>query len=181
VPEWDDLTIEKASVIGIRLDGTISSETARLEDRVTAHVTRDVNVDGRTAIPAGSRIEGWVTSVTRGGKFKEQARIGIRFTSLILAHDVRVPIQTETIFREGDAPTGEAASKIGASAVVGAILGSVIGGKKGAAVGGAAGAAGGTAVVMAQEGNPAVLANGSALTVRLSSPVVVTVDRDTAR
>jgi hypothetical protein len=138
-------------------------------------VTRDVRVDDVTAIPAGARLEGTVTLVDQGGKFRDRARIGVRFTSVVLDGAARVPIETETIFRDGEAPTGEATSKIGASAVVGTILGAVIGGKKGAAIGGTAGAAGGTAAVMAGGRNEAVIADGTALTVRLSEPLSVTI------
>jgi hypothetical protein len=172
-PDLEAVTINRDAVIGIRLDGPISSQTARVEDRVTARVTRDVTVDGRTAIPAGARLEGNVTVVQRPGRFTERARLGLRFTSVVLPDNVRVPIQTETIFREGDAPGGEATSKIGASAVIGAILGGVIGGKKGAAIGGTAGAAGGTAAVMASDRNEATIPDGAPLTVRLTAPALV--------
>ena len=177
-PKFEEVIVKSDSVIGIRLDSAISSETARVEDRVTARVSRDVTVDDRVAIPAGARLEGNVTLVERGGKFKERARLGIRFTTLILADgSTRLPIETETIFRDGDSPTTEATSKIGASAVVGAILGAVVGGKKGAAIGSAAGAGGGTAAVMAGGRNAATLPAGTPLTVRLTSPVTVLVER----
>lgn len=165
------------TVIGIRLDSTISSETARVEDVVRARVTRPVTVDGDVVIPAGARLTGGVTFVEPGGKIRERARIGIRFTSISVSDDVRVPIQTETIYREGDPPAGEATAKIGASAVVGSILGGVFGGKKGAAIGGAAGAAGGTAMVVTGDRNPAVLETGTSLTVRLREPAVFHIER----
>ncbi len=177
-PRFEELTIGENAVIGIRLETALSSATARVEDRVTARVSRDVTVDGRTAIPAGAKLEGTVVAVEKGGKFKDRARLGVRFTSVVLADNLRVPLQTETIFRDGESPTPDATSKIGASAVVGAILGAVIGGKKGAAIGGSAGAAGGTAVVMNSDGNPATMAAGSPLTVRLTAPVTVTIDKD---
>lgn len=173
-----ELVIEEDSVIGIRLDEAISSATAKVEDRVSAVVSRDVVVDGRMAVPSGSRVEGYVAFVEEGGKFREKARIGLRFTTLVLPSAERVPIVTETVFREGESPTAEATSKIGASAVVGTVLGAIIGGKKGAAIGGAAGAAGGTAVVAKGKQNEAALGAGSLLTLRLVEPAVVTVDRD---
>jgi len=176
--QFDELTVTTDSVIGIRLDAPVSSETAKVEDRVTARVTRNVTVDEKTAIPSGTRLEGTVTSVQRGGKFKERARIGVQFTTMILPDNTRMPIRTETIYREGDSPTSEATSKIGASAVVGAILGAVIGGKKGAAIGTTAGAAGGTAVVMAGNPNEAVISAGTPLTLRLTAPVTVTIERE---
>jgi hypothetical protein len=171
------VTVAENSVVGIRFESPVSSETSRVEDRVSARVTRDVLVDGRTAIPAGATLEGAVTLVQMGGSFKERARIGVRFTTIVLSDRTRVPVQTETIYRDGDAPGGEATSKIGASAVVGAVLGAVIGGKKGAAIGGTAGAAGGTAVVMAGGPNAASIQAGAPLTVRLTAPVSVSVPR----
>ena len=178
-PRFAEVIVKTDSVIGIRLDSSISSETAKVEDRVVARVSRDVTVDERVAIPAGARLEGNVTLVDKGGKFKERARLGVRFTTLILADNAtRIPIDTETIFRDGDSPTGEAGSKIGASAVVGAILGAVVGGKKGAVIGSTAGAAGGTAAVMSGGRNAATLPAGTPLTVWLTSPVTVLVERD---
>ncbi len=176
-PSFDEVTVAGNSVVGIRFESPVSSETSRVEDPVSARVTRDVLVDGRTAIPAGAMLEGAVTLAQLGGSFKERARIGVRFTTMVLPDRTRVSIQTETIYRDGDAPGGEATSKIGASAVVGAVLGAVIGGKKGAAIGGTAGAAGGTAVVMAGGPNAATIPAGTPLTVRLTAPVSVSVPR----
>jgi hypothetical protein len=176
-PRFDEVVVGADSVIGVRLDSAVSSETARIEDKVTARVSRDVSVDGRTAVPVGSRLEGTVTAVELGGKFRERARIGIRFTSLVIG-DTRIPIETDTIFREGESPAKESTSKIGASAVVGAILGAVVGGKKGAVIGGTAGAAGGTAAVMAGGRNEVTLAAGTPLAVRLTSPATVLIERN---
>jgi hypothetical protein len=167
---FQELTVGANGVIGIRLETPVSSETAKVEDRVTARVLRDVTVDGRVAVPAGSTFEGVVTEVERGGRFRERARLGVRFTSVVLADNTRVSVSTEPIYRMGEAPTGEATSKIGAATAVGAIIGAAIGGKKGAAIGGATGAAGGTAAVMASGPNHVVLTAGTSLTVRLTEP-----------
>jgi hypothetical protein len=177
-PTYDERTVPAASVIGIRLDTSISSETARVEDRVSARVTRDVTIDGQTVIPSGAELTGTVTLVDRGGKMRDRSRIGVRFDTLVLASRERLPIQTETIFRDGESPSNEASSKIGASAVIGTILGAVIGGKKGAAIGAAAGAGGGTAAVMAGDRNEAAIPAGTPLTVRLTAPVVILVPHD---
>lgn len=167
---FEELTVGANGVIGIRLETPVSSDTAKVEDRVTARVVRDVTVDGRVAVPAGSTFEGFVTEVDRGGRFRERARLGVRFTTVVLADNVRTSVSTEPIYRTGDAPTGEATSKIGAATVVGTIIGAAIGGRKGAAIGGATGAAGGTAAVMASGPNHVVLTTGTQLTVRLTEP-----------
>ena len=174
---FEDLVIPAAAVVGLQIQTPVSSERARIEDRVEARVLRDVTVEGRTAVAAGAKAIGAVTLVDRGGKLKERAQLGVRFHTLVLADGTSLPIQTETVLREGESPTGESARKIGGAAAGGAILGAILGGKKGAIVGGATGAAGGTAVVVAGERNPATLPVGAVITVRLSAPLAVEVER----
>jgi hypothetical protein len=177
LPRIDEVTVAPDSVIGIRLDTTISSETARVEDRVTARVTRDVSVDGHVAISSGARLEGVVAVVEQGGRLKDRPRLGVRFQSLVLADGTRLTIQTETIFRDGESPSNSAASKMGASAAVGGILGAILGGKKGAAIGSTVGAAGGTAAVMSGALPSVRLPAGTPLTVRLTAPLHVSIER----
>ncbi|PYR58287.1 MAG: hypothetical protein DMF91_17560 [Acidobacteria bacterium] len=172
---FDELIVSADSVIGLQTENTISSETARVEDRVDARVTRDVRVGDKVAIPSGTRAIGSVTQVDRGGKFKERAHLGIRFHTLVLADGTRVPISTETITRDGDAPSS--AAKIGGGAVGGAILGAILGGAKGAVIGGATGAGAGAAATAAGDRSAASLPAGTQTTVRILSPVTVTVER----
>ncbi len=174
---FEELTVSADSVIGLELDRAISSDRARVEDRVEARVARDVRVGRRVAIPAGAKALGSVMTVERGGKFKERARLGIRFNTLVLADGTRLPIQTDTIYRYGDAPGDSSAKKIGGGAVAGAILGAIIGGAKGAAVGATAGAGGGTAMVMSGERSAAEFPTGAEVTARILTPVTVTIER----
>ena len=175
---FEDLVIARDSVIGLQTENRISSETARVEDRVDARVTRDVRVGDRVAVPAGARAIGSVSLVERGGKFKERARLGVRFHTLVLADGTRVPINTETIYRDGDAPATGSAQKVGGGAIGGAIIGAIIGGGKGAAIGAAAGAGAGSAAVVAGGRQEAVLAPGTALTARINQPVTVTIEKE---
>lgn len=173
---FTELVVSAESVIGLQTETRVSSETARVEDRVDARVTRDVRVGDHVAIPAGSRAIGAVMQVERGGKFKERARLGIRFNTLVLPDGTRIPISTETIFREGDAPGNSSSSKVGGAAVGGAILGAILGGGKGAAIGAGVGAGAGGAVVAAGDRNAATLPAGTAMTVRIIQPITVTID-----
>ncbi len=176
-PVYEELVIGADSVIGLQLDTAVTSERAAVEDVVVAHVTRDVRVADRLAIPSGARAYGEVTLVEQGGRLKDRSRLGVRFTSIALPDGTRLPIQTETIFRDGDAPGRESAAKIGGGAIGGAIIGGILGGAKGAAIGSSVGAGAGTAAVVAGGRNHAVLTAGSALTVRLTEPLAILVER----
>jgi hypothetical protein len=176
-PEFVELVVPSDAVMGLQIERTISSETARVEDRVEARVTRDIRVGDRVAIPAGSVVHGSVMEVERGGKVKEKARLGIRFHTVVLDSGTRLAIKTDSVIREGASPAKESAAKIGGAAIGGAILGAILGGGKGAVIGGATGAAGGTAATMAGDRNPAVLTQGTTVTVRIQQPVTVTVEK----
>jgi hypothetical protein len=173
----EELVVPADSVIGLQAETTVTSDRARIEDRVEARVTRDVRVHDTVAIPAGARAIGSVISVERGGKFRERARLGIRFNMLVLADGTRVPVSTETIYRDGDPPGKESAAKIGGATVGGAILGAIFGGGKGAAIGATAGAGAGSATVAASERNTASLHSGEPMTVRILSPISVTIEQ----
>jgi len=176
-PDFVELTIPTDAVIGLQLETALTSERAQVEDAVVAQVTRDVRVGDGVAIPSGATAHGQVTLVERGGRLRDRARLGIRFTSIVLADGTRVPLATETIYREGDSPGGESAAKIGGGAIGGAIIGGIFGGAKGAVLGGSVGAGAGTAAVYAGGRNAATLPSGTPLTVRLIEPATVTVDR----
>lgn len=177
VPQFEEVVLPSASVIGLEIETALSSERARVEDRVDAKVTRDVMADGHVAIPAGSRVIGSVTLVERGGKVKTPARLGVRFHTLVLADGREVSLHTEPIYREGESPASDSARKIGGAAVGGAILGAIIGGGKGAMIGSATGAAGGSAIVMAGDRNAATLNPGAVVNARLSAPVTLEVEK----
>jgi type IV secretory pathway VirB10-like protein len=175
-PDFIELTVPADSVVGLQIESALSSETAELEDDVVARVTRDVRIDDRVAIPAGAQVQGVVTLVERGGKMRERARLGVRFTSVVFADGTRIPLATDTIIREGSSPGGESAAKIGGGAIGGAIIGGIMGGARGAMIGGSVGAGAGTAAVMVGGRNPATFPAGTAVTARLTEPTTVTAE-----
>ena len=92
------------AVLGLQIERTVSSELARLEDKVEARVTRDVRVGDRIAIPAGSTVRGSVTEVDRGGRMKGKARLAVRFHTVVLADGTQVALKTDPVVREGQSP-----------------------------------------------------------------------------
>ncbi len=177
VPRLVTLTIPADSVIGVQLENTVTTATAKVEDPVRARVTRDLRVGSDVLVPAGSRLMGNVTLVEEGGKIRERARLGVRFHTLVLADGTEVKLPTETIYRDGESPTGRSAAKIGGATVGGAILGAILGGGRGAVIGAASGAGSGTAMAMAGERRPAELRSGQPLTIRVSDAVTTQVER----
>jgi len=176
VPQWRDVVLPAGTTLPVALDTAVGSDTSRIEDSVSAHLTKAVVVEGVTALPEGTSVSGVVTDATRAGKVQGTSRLALRFHSLSPAQsDARYDIQTSTVARSGPSEKKKDAVKIAAPAAGGAIVGGIVGGKKGAAIGGAAGGGAGTAVVMSQRGQEVRLGRGAALTLRLTEPVTIRV------
>ena len=176
--EFEEFVVSTDAVVGLQVETFTTSENARLEDEVVARVTRDVRVRERVVIPGGAVARGEVALVDRGGRWREPARLGVRFTLVVLADGTRIPIETDIIYREGAARGRQSASRIGGGAIGGAIIGGIFGGARGAAIGGSVGAGAGTAAALAASRDPAVLTRGAAITVRITAPTTVILPRE---
>ena len=137
---------------------------------------RAVEVNGRTALPAGATLTGAVTDVVRPGRVKGRASLSLRFTN-VTVNGERSALATSPITVEGEGDTKGDATKIGVGAGVGAVVGGILGGGSGAAKGAAIGGAAGTGAVLATRGKDVVLTSGTTLAATLSAAKTVELPR----
>jgi hypothetical protein len=169
-----EITIPAGTQLAVTLDTQVGSDTSHVEQAVTAHLSRSVNIHGATALPAGSRVSGVVTDATRSAKVKGRAHVAMRFNALTPeGSDQRYEIQTAAVGRTAEGTKQKDALEIGAPAAGGAIIGALVGGKKGALIGTAVGGGAGTGVVLSTRGQEVHLGKGAPLTLRLSAPVTI--------
>ncbi|HSK71446.1 MAG TPA: LysM peptidoglycan-binding domain-containing protein [Pyrinomonadaceae bacterium] len=143
-------TVERGTVIRVRMNETLSSRTARAGDRFTTTVTEPVYSNtGQIVIPVGSTLTGRVDSVNRAKKGGDPGTIDVSFTEVRLPNGTRRSMNGSlTGLTSDDAKSdneGRASGDdrkndkiifIGGGAAGGAILGGLIGGGKGAVIGG---------------------------------------------
>lgn len=168
------LTIPAGTSLPLELTTAVSSETAHIEQPVSARLRQSVMVDGVTVLPAGAVVNGEVIDVDRPGRVQGRARLGLRFTSVTFGGR-REELRTDPVTFQGEQTKGEDATKIGAGAGVGAILGGILGGGDGAAKGAAIGGAAGTGAVLATRGKDVTLASGTDVSATLTSAVDIEV------
>jgi hypothetical protein len=155
------------SEVDVRLVTRLSSDDAQVEDRVEATTMVDLYQGDDLLVPAGSVIEGYVSSVDRASRTDRKGSLTVMFTKLTVngrARDVRAYV-TQALESEG--LKGEA-ERIGAGAGIGAIIGGILGGVKGAITGILIGGGG---VIAATEGKDVHLEPGTVLRVRFDTPV----------
>jgi len=173
IAKFREVTVPAGTRLEVRLESTVSSETSRVEDPVTARLADAVVIGDREALPEGSEVRGDVVAVQPSGKVKGRASIEMRFREMT-ARGREYQIAAE-VDRVAPATKAEDAKKIGIPAAAGAILGAIVGGGKGAAIGTAIGAGGGTAVVLSTPGKPVTLERGHMMTLVLRRSVEVRV------
>ncbi len=173
-PEFRELTVPAGTVLHVRLDNAIASNTSQVEDPVSATVTAPVTVDDMQAVPAGSILQGAITAAKPSGKVKGRAELAFRFNTLRAAGDT-YRVGVEPVGQQAQSTKKKDAAKIGIGAGAGAIIGGIVGGGKGAAIGAGVGGGAGTAAVLATSGDEVKMAAGTAFTVTLAEPLTVRV------
>jgi hypothetical protein len=155
--------------LDVRLQNSLNSGTAQVEDRFEATTLVDLNVNGRVLIPAGSVMRGVVTAVEPGTRTNRTSRLTVSFDQVTVNGRAYPMRGTVTQAIEGEGIRGEV-PRAGVGAAVGGILGGILGGGKGAVLGILIGGGG---TLAATEGKEVDLPQGTVLRVRVDSPVQI--------
>jgi hypothetical protein len=161
--------IPAGTELDVRLQSTLSSETATAEQRFEATTAMDVTQDGSVLIPAGSVVRGVVSSVKPAGRVDRVGSLTLSFDQItVRGRTYPMRGMAAQVFESGG--IREEVGTAGAGAGVGGVLGGLIGGVKGAVLGAVIGAGG---AIAATDGKDVSLPAGSVVRVRLDSSVTV--------
>jgi hypothetical protein len=152
----------------VRLQSSLSSATAQVEDRFDATTMVDLRDDrGRVLVPAGSTMRGIISSVNKATRTDRTGKLTVAFDRVTIGGRSYPMRATVTQALESEGIRGEK-EKIGIGAGAGAIIGAILGGVKGAVAGILIGGGG---TIAATEGKDVDLPAGTVLRVRLDSPI----------
>jgi hypothetical protein len=176
--EAAQLTIPSGTKVPLALKQSISTKNAREGDAVYAVTTFPVVINDRIVIPAGTYVQGRISSVRRGGHIKGRAEVLMHFSTLIYpsGYTVVLPGAIENVpgaektsmkDEEGtirqDSQTGEKAKTVATAAGTGAVIGGLSNGVKGGLIGAGIGGGIGTAIGLFSRGNDVRLEAGTTL------------------
>jgi type IV secretion system protein VirB10 len=172
------LTIPSGTKVPLALKQSVSTKNAREGDAVYAVTTFPVVINERIVIPAGTYVQGRISSVKRGGHIKGRAEVLMHFSTLIYpsGYTVLLPGAIENVpgaektsmkDEEGtirqDSQTGEKAKTVATAAGTGAVIGGLSNGVKGGLIGAGIGGGIGTAIGLFSRGNDVRLEAGTTL------------------
>lgn len=177
-------TVPADTVIRVRMDTQLSSRSARVGDRFSAHVTEPVYAGGGTeVIPVGSKVWGRVSSVRRAGR-RTPGTITVGFNQVELPSGVRhaingslTTLQADDVNADNEGSVEGRSNRkrdavfIGGGAATGAIIGAIAGGGKGAAIGAILGGGLGTGARVYEKEEEAEVKSGTEFGVILNRAV----------
>lgn len=177
--------VESGERFRVRMNDTINSKTARVNDRFTTTVTEPVySSTGVVVIPTGSTVTGRVDSVVAAKKGGDPGQISVSFIEVKLPNGTRRAINGSLTdldtkkaksdnegVASGDDRKNDKIIFIGGGAAGGAVLGGAIGGGKGALIGGIIGAGAGLLGERLTKGEDAEVKSGTEFGVYLNQSI----------
>lgn len=150
-------TVDSGTTFRVRMNGNISSKTAKVGDTFMTTVTEPIYSNtGVIVIPSGSTVTGRVDQVVAAKKGGNPGQIAVTFVTVKLPNGTNRAINgslTDLNTKDAKSDNESVASGdkmknrkiifIGGGGAGGAVLGAAIGGGKGALIGGLLGAGGG--------------------------------------
>jgi hypothetical protein len=137
------ILVPQGASFAVSLGTTLSTKTSRAGDTFEGTIASPVSVDGRVAIPEGSRVAGHVILAEQPGKASGRGQLQLSYDSVSFGGHSYDMSTTSQVY-ESASGTKKDVALIGGGAVVGGIVGAIAGSGhpvKGAAIGAGAGTA----------------------------------------
>lgn len=162
-------TVPVGKELDVRLQSSLSSATAKPEQRFEATTLVDTTQSGRVLIPAGSVVRGVVADVKAAGRIDRTGSMTLSFDRITVAgRSYPMRAMATQVFQSGGIRDQKGTA--GAGAGVGGVIGGLVGGLRGALLGAAIGAGG---AIASTEGKDISLPAGSIIRIRLDSPLTL--------
>src|SRR5271154_1998347 len=179
--------IPAGTALMVKLETTLATFSNKAGDPFQGSLTQAVIVNGRTVLPAGTRVEGRVTKVAEPRRFSGKPTIGIMPEALILPTGERFFLDATLVDTNAGRDTdvnqeGEFKGsghdrrdelETGGGTAGGMLIGGLIGGPPGILIGGVVGA-GSTGVHWLSKHRSTTLMAGTQLTLELNRPLALT-------
>jgi hypothetical protein len=92
-----DVTVKAGTLIPLQSVNSVEAANVKVGDKVLFRVSRDVMVDGVTAIPYGTMVNGKVTQAKKSSWWGTKGRLGIDISELVMPNGTVIPLQNGNV------------------------------------------------------------------------------------
>lgn len=171
-PPPPPIVIPAGRTVTVRMGEGLGSKTAQDGQTFTGTLANGIAVNGKVVIPAGAGVTGVVSEAKSAGRFKGEAILAIRLTSINVKGAPRsVGTDEYVVTQKGKGK--RSAVMVGGGAGGGALIGGIAGGGKGALIGGLIGAGAGTAGAAFTGNKELSIPAESAVSFKTTAPITI--------
>ena len=95
------VTVKAGTIVPLQIVNPIKAADVNIGERVAFRVTRDINVNGTTAVPYGTLVHGNVYEAKRSAWFGTKGRLGIRINDIVLPNGDIIPLENGNVYVTG--------------------------------------------------------------------------------
>ena len=96
-----EVTVKAGTLVPLQISNPTKAADVSVGQKVAFRVSRDINVDGVTAIPYGTIVNGTVYEAKKSSWWGTKGRLGIKITELIGPNGEMVPLTNGDVYVTG--------------------------------------------------------------------------------
>lgn len=96
-----EVIVKAGTPVPLKSVNRVAAADVRVGDRVLFTVSRDINVDGVTAIPYGTNVSGVVALAKKSSWWGTKGRLTINVNEIVMPNGTLIPLQNGQIRIEG--------------------------------------------------------------------------------
>ena len=96
-----EVTVKAGTLVSLQVVNYTKAADVNVGQKVLFRVSRDINIDGVTAIPYGTTVNGTVYEAKRSSWWGTKGRLGIRVTEMYAPNGEMIPLQNGDLYVTG--------------------------------------------------------------------------------
>lgn len=96
-----EVTVKAGTLVPLQISNPTKAADVSVGQKIAFKVSRDINVDGVTAIPYGTIVNGTVTEAKKSSWWGTKGRLGIKINELFAPNGEMIPLANGDVYVTG--------------------------------------------------------------------------------
>ena len=96
-----EVTVKAGTLVPLQISNPTKAADVKVGQKVAFRVSRDINVDGITAIPYGTIVNGTVYEAKKSSWWGTKGRLGIKISEIVTPNNDMIPLANGDVYVTG--------------------------------------------------------------------------------